>query len=217
MVEPFAKVVGAAAPLMLRNIDTDTISPGSRPRKSRSKTGFSEHGSATLADDLFAGLRYDEEGEEIPSFILNRPEFRAARILLAGDNFGCGSSRESAVWMLREWGIRCVIAPSIGEIFANNCYANGLLPIVLPEATVNDLAKAAAPGHPSAIFEVNLETQTLTTPSGVTIAFRVPAFRRRGLLLGIDEIAVTLESAEAIDTCFANAARARPWIVPTAS
>ena len=122
MAERFTKLVGAAVPLLRENIDTDAISPGSRPQCSVVKAEFSEKGTSRLAADLFANWRYDTNGSEIPDFALNQPKFRNAKILIAGANFGCGSSRESAVWMLKEWGIRCVVAPSIAEIFSNNLH-----------------------------------------------------------------------------------------------
>ena len=211
MAEVFTVVTGAAAPLLRPNIDTDTISPGSKPRRAGTKDEFGEKGSATLAQDLFANWRYDIDGKEIPDFIINRPGFREARILLAGENFGCGSSRESAVWMLKEWGFRCVVAPSFGEIFYNNCFTNGVLTLVQPEAVVRELAAEAAPGAPDALFTVDLGAETLTTPSGRVIRIAVPGFRRRGLLEGLDEIAVTLCERERIEAFLAEARRSRPW------
>jgi 3-isopropylmalate/(R)-2-methylmalate dehydratase small subunit len=211
MAESFSVVTGAAAPLLRDNIDTDAISPGSRMQKPAVKQEFGEKGSATLAQDLFANWRYDGSGEEIPDFILNRPEFHNAKLLLAGKNFGCGSSRESAVWMLKEWGIRCIVAPSFAEIFTNNCFANGVLPVALPEATVRELAEEAKPGAPTALFSVDLAGSALRTPSGRTVHFSLPEFRRRGLLEGLDEIAVTLQELDRIEAFLAEGRQRRPW------
>jgi 3-isopropylmalate/(R)-2-methylmalate dehydratase small subunit len=201
MSDPFITVRGAAAPLLRANIDTDTISPGSR-----------QAGRApSLAGDLFAGLRYDAAGNENPDFVLNRPEFREAKILLAGANFGCGSSRESAVWMLKAWGLRCIIAPSFGEIFHGNCFKNGVLPIVLDEPTIALLAREAEPGDPDALFDVDLIGTMIWTPSGRTIGFELPKIRRDALLGGLDEIEQTLAYADAIERFEAAAASAAPW------
>lgn len=211
MADRFTTITGAAAPLLRANIDTDTISPGSRRQTSGTKQEFAEKGSSTLAQELFANWRYDEAGRELPDFVLNQPRFRSARILLAGENFGCGSSRESAVWMLKEWGIRCIIAPSFGEIFYNNCFANGVLPLILPAILIGELAEEAASGAPSALFTVDLTANTLVTPSGRTIRFSLPGFRRRGLLEGLDEIAVTLQETARIDTFLHRLRDAYPW------
>ena len=211
MAERFTTLVGAAAPLLRDNIDTDTISPGTKTSRPGDKVEFSEKGSSHLAQELFANWRYDEDGNELPQFVLNRPPFRAAKILIAGANFGCGSSRESAVWMLKEFGIRCVIAPSIAGIFTDNCFANAVLPITLPESTVRELADEAAPGAPAALFTVDLSTSEVVTPSGRVVAFSLPEFRRRGLLEGLDELAVTLQSAARIEAFLARARRDWPW------
>lgn len=212
MAERFTTVTGAAAPLLRDNIDTDTISPGSHAPKAGRGPEFGEKGSATLADDLFAGWRYDEDGAERPDFVLNQPPFRAARILLAGANFGCGSSRESAVWMLKDWGIRCIVAESFGEIFYNNCFANGLLPLAMPATVIAGLAREAAPGAPAALFTVDLAAGTLATPSGRRLAFSLPGFRRQGLLQGLDEIAVTRQRQEEIEDFLRAARGERPWL-----
>ena len=212
MAERFTTVVGAAAPLLRDNIDTDTIAPGSGPLKG--KQAFVEKGSLTLADELFANWRYDSAGQALPDFVLNRPQFREARFLLAGANFGCGSSRESAVWMLKEWGIRCVVAPSFGEIFYNSCFKNGVLPVVLPAKTVAQLAEEALPGAPAALFTVDLANALLTTPSGRAVPFGVPALRRRGLLEGLDDIELTLQRQAEIDAFLQAARRTSPWAYP---
>ncbi len=212
MAEPFTTLVGAAAPLLRDNIDTDTIAPGSGPLKT--KPVLTEKGSTTLAEELFANWRYDSAGNEIADFVLNRPPYRTARILLAGANFGCGSSRESAVWMLKEWGIRCVIASSFGEIFYNSCFKNGVLPVVLPAATVAELAAEALPVAPSAQFTVDLAETVLTTPQGRSIRFTVPELRRRGLLEGLDDIELTLRRAAEIGAFLDVARQTYPWAYP---
>jgi 3-isopropylmalate/(R)-2-methylmalate dehydratase small subunit len=209
MAETLRRVTGVAAPLLRANIDTDTISPGSRTAKRGQKQEFSEKGSSTLAADLFANWRYDAEGEVLPDFVLNRPAFRAAKILIAGDNFGCGSSRETAVWMLKEWGIRCILAPSFGEIFYGSCFKNAVLPAILPEDEIRALADEAAQGG---VFDVDIETQRISTPNGRIVPLRVPEFLRRGLLDGLDEIDVTLQRDADIAAFYAAAKAERPWI-----
>jgi len=210
MSERFVSVIGAAAPLLRANIDTDALSP------SRLEKQFGEKGGDNLAAGLFANWRYEDDVKEIPDFILNMPGFREAKILLAGPNFGCGSSRESAVWALKAFGIECVIAPSFGEIFYNNCFKNGLLPVMLEFETTQALAEEATPGAPEALFTVDLETQSIATPSGQKVAFAVPAFRRQGLLEGLDEIAVTMQRQDEIDAFMAQARAARAWAYPRA-
>ena len=216
MAERFTKLVGAAVPLLRENIDTDAISPGSRSQRSAAKAEFSEKGTSRLAEDLFANWRYDADGNEVPDFALNQPKFRTAKILIGGANFGCGSSRESAVWMLKEWGIRCIVAPSIAEIFSNNCFANAVLPLALPEATVRELAAEAAPGAPTALFTVDLAANSFVAPSGRTIGISLPEFRRRGLLEGLDELAVTVQGQDRIDEFLARARLTWPWAYPSA-
>jgi len=208
MSEKFVSVTGAAAPLLRANIDTDTISPA------RTEKEFGEKGGSNLAQFLFANWRYDENDNPLPDFVLNRTSFKSAKILLTGPNFGCGSSRESAVWMLKAFGISCVIAPSFGEIFYNNCFKNGALPVILDEATIDGLAKEAEPGEPEAIFTVDLESQTIATPSGKTVPFTIPAFRRQGLLEGLDEISLTLQRDAEISEFATRAKQSRPWAYP---
>ena len=208
MAEKFATVSGVAAPLLLGNIDTDTIAPGSRPLNRAKKQEFSEKGSASLAQDLFGNWRYDKDGEEIPEFVLNRPEFRNAKILLTGQNFGCGSSRETAVWMLKEWGIRCIVAPSFGEIFYGNCFKNALLPVVLPESEIRAMADETNLGP----CEINLAEKLIRTPANRVLRLEVPEFLRRGLLDGLDEIDLTLQREVEIAAFFSRAAKAWPWM-----
>jgi 3-isopropylmalate/(R)-2-methylmalate dehydratase small subunit len=156
-------------------------------------------------------MRYDENGREIPDFVLNRPAYRNAQILVAGENFGCGSSREHAPWALLDFGIRCVIAPSFADIFFNNCFKNGILPIVLPQEDVDKLMEDAERGA-NATITVDLENQTITGPDGGEIAFDVDPFRKHCLLNGLDDIGLTLEKAAAIDSFEKGAAQARPWV-----
>lgn len=213
MAEPFTILSGGAVPLMRDNIDTDTISPGSPPPKKSTGSAFGERGSASLADDLFGNWRYDSEGEARPDFPLNQARFQGARVLIAGANFGCGSSRESAVWMLTAWGIRCVIAPSFAEIFSGNCYANGMLPVTLEAAEVARLAQQADAAGAAGLFKVDLKRCEVTAPDGWVLPFTVSAFRRQGLLSGLDEIGVTLADTAAIDRFLAGA-RGAPWLYP---
>jgi 3-isopropylmalate/(R)-2-methylmalate dehydratase small subunit len=203
-VEKFTRLTAVAAPLLRINVDTDAIIP-SREMKKVGKTG--------LAGGLFAGWRYLAPGsrDEDPAFVLNQPPYRSARILLAGLNFGCGSSREHAVWALHEWGIRCVIAPSFGAIFYGNCVRNGILPVVLDNAQVEALAAEVA-RDPARPVTVDLTSCAITTPDGGTLAFEVPPADRDVLLEGLDGIAVTLKRGAAIDAFAAADRERRPWI-----
>jgi len=203
MAEPFTTLTGAAAPYLEENVSTNVISvqrPHSAPPY------------AQPSDELFFGLRFDADGNEIADFVLNRPQYRAVKFLIAGANFGCASSRENAVTALAAFGIRCVIAPSVGDIFFNNCFKFGVLPILLPEDAVLALADEAAPGAPDAIFTADLPNDTLTTPSGRKIAIPLPAFRRQQLLEGLDEIALTLRRGNEIAAFHEAAAAERPWV-----
>jgi 3-isopropylmalate/(R)-2-methylmalate dehydratase small subunit len=202
-MSPFVRHRGIAAPLLRINVDTDQIIP-SREMKTVGKRG--------LADGLFAGWRYRPGGREPdPDFVLNRPEYAGASILLAGANFGCGSSREHAVWALAEYGFRCVIAPSFGTIFHGNCVRNGLLPIVLDEATIRALAAqvAVAPQHRP--LAIDLEHGRLHTADGTVIGFDVDPAHRALLLAGLDPIALTLGHQAAIDAHRARDRQQRPW------
>jgi 3-isopropylmalate/(R)-2-methylmalate dehydratase small subunit len=161
--------------------------------------------------NLFDEMRYDDAGNEIPDFVLNKPQYRDAQILVAGDNFGCGSSREHAPWAIKDFGIRCVIAPSYADIFYNNCFKNGILPIALPQEQVDVLMKEAEKGA-NARIEVDLEAQTVSTSEGQVFSFEVDAFKKHCLLEGLDDIGLTLEKAAAIESFEAQAAQARPWV-----
>jgi 3-isopropylmalate/(R)-2-methylmalate dehydratase small subunit len=187
-MDKFTTLTATAAPLNVKNIDTDKIIPA-RFLKTIKRTG--------LGKSLFADMRYDDTGAEKPDFVLNQPKYRAANILVTGDNFGCGSSREHAPWALLDFGIRCVIAPSFADIFFNNCFKNGILPVALPEEVVNKLMDDASLGT-NARLTVDLERQMVVRPNGEEIPFTVDAFRKHCLLNGLDDIGLTLEHTAAI-------------------
>jgi len=201
-MEKFKTLTGVAAPMPLINVDTDMIIP-KQFLKTIKRSG--------LGKNLFDEMRFDDDGNERPDFVLNKAQYRDAEILVAGENFGCGSSREHAPWAIKDFGIRCVIAPSFADIFFNNCFKNGILPIALPQDTVDILMKDAEKGS-NARMIVDLENQTLTTSDGETIAFEVDQFKKHCLLEGLDDIGLTLEKASAIDTFEASAATSRPWV-----
>ena len=200
-MEKFEKVSGIAAPMPLVNIDTDMIIP-KEFLKTIKRSGLGIH--------AFDEMRYDRQGNEIPDFVLNKPQYREASILVAGDNFGCGSSREHAPWALADFGIKVVVSTSFADIFFNNCFKNGMLPIVLPQEQVDILMKDAEKGS-NARMEVDLEAQTISTSDGETFTFDVDPFKKHCLLEGLDDIGLTLAKASAIDTFGASAAQARPW------
>ena len=201
-MEKFTKISGIAAPMPMINIDTDMIIP-KQFLKTIKRTG--------LGVNLFDEMRYGDDGQELPDFVLNKPAYREAEILVTGDNFGCGSSREHAPWAINDFGIRCVIAPSFADIFYNNCFKNGILPIALPQEQVDLLMKEAQKGA-NARIEVDLEAQTVTTSDGEAIPFEVDAFKKHCLLEGLDDIGLTMEKAASIDTFEASASAARPWV-----
>ena len=199
--DAFTVLAGVAAPLMRANIDTDTVIRIER------LTGTTPEQTAPW---LFEALRFDAGGREDPGFVLNQPQFRDAPILLAGENFGCGSSREGAVWALKYSGIRCVIAPSFGDIFANNCFQNFVLPVILPPEQVQRLAEQCAGGN--ARVTVDLRRQVVVSPRGEEMPFSVEAIRREAMLDGLDEIGLTLKHAAAIAAFQVGDRAARPWI-----
>jgi 3-isopropylmalate/(R)-2-methylmalate dehydratase small subunit len=201
-MEKFTKLTGVAAPMPLINVDTDMIIP-KQFLKTIQRSG--------LGKNLFDEMRYDAAGNEIEDFVLNRSAYRRAQILVAGENFGCGSSREHAPWALLDFGIRCVIAPSFADIFFNNCFKNGILPIVLPQEDVDKLMDDAERGA-NAVVTVDLENQVITGPDGGSIAFEVDPFRKHCLLNGLDDIGLTLEKAEAIDAFEARLDSRTPWL-----
>jgi 3-isopropylmalate/(R)-2-methylmalate dehydratase small subunit len=200
-MDKFTTLTGIAAPMPLVNIDTDMIIP-KQFLKTIKRTG--------LGKNLFDEMRYTQGGEEIPDFVLNRPQYRNAQILVAGDNFGCGSSREHAPWALLDFGIRCVISTSFADIFYNNCFKNGILPIIMPQDVVDVMMEDAQRGE-NARVTVDLEAQTVTTSDGKTFAFEVDSHRKHCLLNGLDDIGLTLEKAAAIDAYEARAATLQPW------
>ncbi len=201
-MEKFEKITGVAAPLPLINVDTDMIIP-KQFLKTIKRSG--------LGVNLFDEMRYDDEGKEIPDFVLNKPQYREAEILIGGDNFGCGSSREHAPWAIKDFGIRCVVAPSFADIFYNNCFKNGILPIALPQEQVDILMKDAEKGS-NARMIVDLEAQTVTTSDGETFTFEVDPFKKHCLMEGLDDIGLTLEKASAIDAFEGKLAMTRPWV-----
>jgi 3-isopropylmalate/(R)-2-methylmalate dehydratase small subunit len=201
-MQPFTELTAIAAPLPLANVDTDKIIPA-RFLKTIKRSG--------LGKSLFAGLRYDDEGKERPEFVLNREPFRGAEILVAHENFGCGSSREHAPWALLDFGIRCVIAPSFADIFHGNCFKNGILPVVLPRSVCDTLMEDARLGA-NARITVDLGRQIVVRPSGEEIPFSIDPFRRHMLLHGLDEIGQTMQRTAAIDTYEAARTSAKPWL-----
>ena len=200
-MEKFTTLTGVAAPMPLVNIDTDMIIP-KQFLKTIQRSG--------LGKNLFDEMRFTQDGAEIPDFVLNQPAYRSAQILVAGDNFGCGSSREHAPWALLDFGIRCVISTSFADIFYNNCFKNGILPVVLPQDAVDHLMDDARKGA-NARITVDLENQTVTASDGTTFAFEVDAFKKHCLMNGLDDIGLTLEKAAAIDTFEKKNATLRPW------
>jgi 3-isopropylmalate/(R)-2-methylmalate dehydratase small subunit len=198
-VDKFTQLTGVAAPLPMINVDTDKVIPKNY-LKTTARTGLGRY--------LFAELRYDDDGREKPAFVLNRPAYRQAKILVAFDNFGCGSSREHAAWALKDFGITCVIAPSFADIFSDNCVKNGMLPLVLPKATCEQLIDDAAKGA-NATLTIDLERQCVVRPDGEVVHFEIDPFRKRCLLDGLDEIGVTLRQRAAID---GYEARRAPWL-----
>jgi 3-isopropylmalate/(R)-2-methylmalate dehydratase small subunit len=200
-MEKFVKLTGVAAPLPVVNIDTDMIIPKDY-LKTIKRTG--------LGQGLFAEARYKEDGSENSDFVLNKPAYRNAQILVAGDNFGCGSSREHAPWALLDFGIRCVISTSFADIFYNNCFKNGILPIVVSPEDLEKLMDDAQRGS-NAVLTVDLESQEITGPDGGRIGFEIDAFKRHCLLNGLDDIGLTLEKAASIDSFEKANAVSHPW------
>jgi 3-isopropylmalate/(R)-2-methylmalate dehydratase small subunit len=201
-MRPFTTLTGVAAPLPMANVDTDKIIPA-RFLKSINRSGFGKH--------LFANMRFREDGSENPDFVLNQPPYRDAQVLVAFENFGCGSSREHAPWALLDFGIRCVIAPDFADIFHNNCFKNGVLPVRLPREVCEKLMDDARMGG-NARLTVDLERQVVVRPSGEEIHFEVDQLRKHLLLNGLDDIGQTLQHATAIDAFEAKRKTAQPWL-----
>lgn len=201
-MEKFETLTGIAAPMPLVNIDTDMIIP-KQFLKTIKRSG--------LGVNLFDEMRFDRQGNENPDFVLNKDAYREAEILVAGDNFGCGSSREHAPWAIKDFGIRCVISTSFADIFYNNCFKNGILPIALPAEAVDVLMKDAEKGA-NARMTVDLETQTVTTSDGEVFNFEVDAFKKHCLMEGLDDIGLTMAKEASIDKFEAQASQSRPWV-----
>jgi 3-isopropylmalate/(R)-2-methylmalate dehydratase small subunit len=201
-MDKFEKITGVAAPMPLVNIDTDMIIPKVF-LKTIKRTG--------LGVNLFDEMRYDRDGNENPDFVLNKPAYRNAEILVTGENFGCGSSREHAPWALKDFGIKAIVSTSFADIFYNNCFKNGILPIVLPQEDIDKLMDDAERGA-NAQVTIDLENQVISGPDGGEIHFTVDAFRKHCLLNGLDDIGLTLEKKTSIEAFESKAAQERPWV-----
>ncbi|WP_417242246.1 3-isopropylmalate dehydratase small subunit [Celeribacter sp.] len=201
-MEKFEKLHGISAPMPLVNIDTDMIIP---------KIFLKTIKRSGLGVNLFDEMRYDRAGNEIADFVLNKPQYREAQILVAGDNFGCGSSREHAPWAIADFGIKCVISTSFADIFYSNCFKNGILPIVMPQEVVDVLMEDSEKGA-NARMTVDLVEQVVTTSDGQEFPFEVDAFKKHCLLEGLDDIGLTMNNASAIDTYEGKMAQERPWV-----
>ena len=200
-MQKFTTLTGIAASFPMINVDTDMIIP-KQYLKTIERTG--------LGKGLFADLRYDDKGDPVPDFILHKPPYTEAKILITGENFGCGSSREHAPWALLDFGIRCLIAPSFADIFYNNCFKNGILPITLPQSEIDKLIDDASRGA-NATLTIDLPAQEIRGPDGGAIHFDIDPFRKRYLMEGLDDIGLTLEKSDAIEAFEKNARIARPW------
>jgi 3-isopropylmalate/(R)-2-methylmalate dehydratase small subunit len=201
-LEKFKRLTGVAAPIPLINIDTDMLIP-KQFLKTIKRTGLGIH--------LFSEMRYDESGKEIDAFVLNQPAYRTAEILIAGDNFGCGSSREHAPWALLDFGIRVVISTSFADIFYNNCFKNGILPIIVDSDTRDDLLRDAENGS-NARITVDLEDQEISRPNGVKVPFFIDEYKKHCLIEGLDDIAVTLDKKSKIDSFEIATEQKFPWL-----
>jgi len=201
-MQKFTSLTGVAAPLPMINIDTDKIIP-KQYLKTIERTG--------LGKGLFDEMRYRSDGSENPEFVLNQPAYRKAQILVAGENFGCGSSREHAPWALLDFGIRCVIASSFADIFYNNCFKNGVLPLIVPQEVVATLMEDAGKGA-NAVLTVDLENQTISRPDGEKIPFQIDPFRKHCLVNGLDDIGLTLQKDREIDEYEDKLKLTQPWL-----
>ncbi|GAA3859794.1 3-isopropylmalate dehydratase small subunit [Celeribacter arenosi] len=201
-MEKFEKLTGIAAPMPLVNIDTDMIIP---------KVFLKTIKRSGLGVNLFDEMRYDRQGNEIADFVLNKPQYREAQILVAGDNFGCGSSREHAPWALADFGIKAILSTSFADIFYNNSFKNGILPIVMPQ-DVMDVLMADAEKGANARMTIDLENQVVTTSDGQEFPFEVDSFKKQCLMNGLDDIGLTMEKAPSIDAYEAQMSQARPWV-----
>ena len=201
-MQKFTTLTGVAAPMPTPNIDTDRIIPA-RFLKTIKRSG--------LGKSVFNDVRYNPDGSEKPEFVLNQPAYRKAQILVAGDNFGCGSSREHAPWALLDFGIRCIISEDFADIFYNNCFKNGILPIKMPKEIIDKLMDDASRGS-NAIIEIDLEKQEIKGPDGGTVHFDIDPFRKHCLLNGLDDIGLTMEKKSEIDDFEARQKEAQPWL-----
>jgi len=201
-MEKFTTLTGVAAPLPMINVDTDKIIP-KQYLKTIQRTG--------LGTALFDELRHNPDGSENPDFVLNQPAYRKAQILVAGENFGCGSSREHAPWALLDFGIRCVISESFADIFYNNCFKNGILPIKVPQSVVDALMDDARKGA-NARLTIDLERQVIVRPDGEEVHFDLDPFRKHCLLNGLDDVGLTLQKEQAISSFEAKRRQSQPWL-----
>lgn len=201
-MQKFTVLTGVAAPMRTINVDTDMIIP-KQYLKTIERTG--------LGKGLFSEMRYNDDGSENPDFVLNKPAYRNAKVLVAGDNFGCGSSREHAPWALLDYGVRCVISTSFADIFYNNCFKNGVLPIVVSPEDLEKLFEDADRGA-NATLTVDLEAQEIRGPDGGVITFEIDAFRKHCLMNGLDDIGLTMVKGDRIDSFEKTAGLARPWM-----
>ena len=201
-MEKFTKLRGVAAPFNMINIDTDKILP-KQFLKTIKRSGLGKH--------LFTELRYMDDGSENPEFVLNKPSYRDSNIIVAGDNFGCGSSREHAPWALLDYGIKCVISTSFADIFYNNCFKNGILPIVVNKRQLSQLMEDADKGANS-VLDIDLESQEITRPDGEKVYFEIDEFRKHCLINGLDDIGLTMEKEKNIDNFEKRRAAEQPWV-----
>ena len=201
-MEKFTRLTGIAAPMDAINVDTDQIIPKLHLRTIK-RTG--------LGKVLFDELRFHPDGTEKPEFILNRPPWREAEILVAGDNFGCGSSREHAPWALLDFGIRCIVSTSFADIFYNNCFKNGILPVTVPRDAL-DALMADASDRENPVLTVDLEAQVITRPNGAVLGFTIDEFRRDCLLNGLDDIGLTMQKVDRIDAFEVRQREQQPWL-----
>ena len=200
-MEKFDKLRGVAAPLNMINIDTDKLIP-KQFLKTIKRTGLGKH--------LFNEMRFNEDGSEKPDFVLNKAAYRDSNIIVAGDNFGCGSSREHAPWALLDFGIKCVISTSFADIFYNNCFKNGILPIVVTKQQLDQLMDDAENGA-NAVLDIDLEAQEITRPNGESVTFEIDEFRKHCLINGLDDIGLTMEKEKNIDSFEKKRAMEQPW------
>jgi 3-isopropylmalate/(R)-2-methylmalate dehydratase small subunit len=201
-MDKFDHLTGVAAPLNMINVDTDMIIP-KQFLKTIKRTG--------LGKSLFFEMRFKDDGSEVEEFVLNKPAYRDSTIMVAGDNFGCGSSREHAPWALLDFGIKCVIAPNFADIFYNNCFKNGILPIKLPQEDVDKLMEDAERGA-NATLTVDLEAQTITGPDGGSISFEIDPFKKKCLLEGLDDVGLTMKKEDAISKFENDKKASEPWL-----